>query len=251
MRQKRLILTIILLLPFSFLRAQGIVESAQQALKDQGFYYGEVNGQKTAETTAAIRRYQIRNGLTVNGELDADTKRSLGLTSNTGEAKAAPSPADRSEDLRDDNALEERHGLTAPTHPPMPGYPPQAAAPPSDEFEPREGLSDLSKFFEGTPYEIAPPAVQERVISSAQTLLIRNGCYHGEIDGTAGPGTELALRAYQAQIGLPITGRFEMATLAALRLLPGQHLPPPHRIAPRLSRPIYRGEWIREYSPPF
>jgi peptidoglycan hydrolase-like protein with peptidoglycan-binding domain len=38
----------------------------QQALKDQGFYYGDVNGEKTADTTAALRRYQIRNGLQIH-----------------------------------------------------------------------------------------------------------------------------------------------------------------------------------------
>jgi len=43
----------------------------QQALKDQGFYYGEINGETNANLSAAIRRYQIRNGLQVNGELNS------------------------------------------------------------------------------------------------------------------------------------------------------------------------------------
>ena len=44
-------------------RADSLTESAQQVLKEQGFYYGDINGKKDADTTAAIRRYQIRNGL--------------------------------------------------------------------------------------------------------------------------------------------------------------------------------------------
>ena len=46
-------------------QAQGdaSISSVQQSLKDQGFYYGEITGKKDADTTAAIRRYQIRNGL--------------------------------------------------------------------------------------------------------------------------------------------------------------------------------------------
>src|SRR3954451_17093554 len=61
--------------------AEPAVESAQKKLKDDGFYYGEINGKKDADTTAAIRRYQIRNGVQINGELNPETLRSLGLAS--------------------------------------------------------------------------------------------------------------------------------------------------------------------------
>ena len=63
------------------MRADQLVESVQQALKDEGFYYGEVNGDMNANLTAAIRRYQIRNGLQVSGELNDETLRSLGIKS--------------------------------------------------------------------------------------------------------------------------------------------------------------------------
>src|SRR5205085_8442540 len=48
--------------------ADPTIEQAQQALKEQGSYYGEVTGQKNADTAAAIRRFQIRNGLQVTGK---------------------------------------------------------------------------------------------------------------------------------------------------------------------------------------
>lgn len=54
------------------------VRDVQSELKGLGFYYGEINGQTTAETTAAIRRYQIRNGLEVTGTLTAETLAALG-----------------------------------------------------------------------------------------------------------------------------------------------------------------------------
>ena len=57
----------------SLVRADQTVQSVQQALKDQGFYYGNVTGDKSAETTAAVRRYQIRNGLQVTGEMNPET----------------------------------------------------------------------------------------------------------------------------------------------------------------------------------
>src|SRR2546430_6086323 len=63
-------------------RADQTIQSVQQALTDQGFYYGNVTGEKSAETTAAIRRYQIRNGLQVTGEINSETLRSLNVSSN-------------------------------------------------------------------------------------------------------------------------------------------------------------------------
>src|SRR5437868_15314398 len=57
--------------------ADPAIQSVQQALKDQKFYYGKITGEKNADTTAAIRRYQIRNGLQVTGEVDSETLRSL------------------------------------------------------------------------------------------------------------------------------------------------------------------------------
>ena len=53
--------------------ADQTIRSLQQTLKQQGFYYGTVTGDKNAETTAAIRRYQIRNGLKVTGEINDET----------------------------------------------------------------------------------------------------------------------------------------------------------------------------------
>src|ERR1700747_2186021 len=62
-------------------RADQLVESVQQTLKGEGFYYGEVSGEMNANLKAAIRRYQIRNGLQVTGELNDETLRSLGIKS--------------------------------------------------------------------------------------------------------------------------------------------------------------------------
>src|SRR6266699_1266956 len=59
--------------------ADQTVQSVQQALKDQGFYYGNVTGDKSAETASAIRRYQIRNGLQVTGDIDPETLRLLNV----------------------------------------------------------------------------------------------------------------------------------------------------------------------------
>jgi peptidoglycan hydrolase-like protein with peptidoglycan-binding domain len=227
-----------------------IVE-VQQALKDQGFYYGEINGKKDGDTTAAIRRYQIRNGLQINGELNDETLRSIRAT----QAKAAQSPAaapstaqasgsvapDTSE-LRAESVPQSR-----PVNPPAD----QAVPPPQvDEYEQRPSAGKLAPsvggVLSGTPYQTAPVEVQRRVIADAQRILARRGLFREEVDGAYSAALEFSLRAYQTRVGLPTTGRLDLETLAALRLLPRSRAPlftPRRRIMP--PEPAVRGEWIR------
>src|SRR5215471_10749683 len=71
-------------------QADQTIRSLQQMLKDKGLYYGTVTGEKSAETTAAIRRYQIRNGLKVTGEINDETTRFLNASSNSVAAVSQP-----------------------------------------------------------------------------------------------------------------------------------------------------------------
>jgi peptidoglycan hydrolase-like protein with peptidoglycan-binding domain len=100
--------------------------------------------------------------------------------------------------------------------------------------------------FADTPFATAPPAVQRNVVVSAQIALARYGLYSEQIDGIYGPAMELSLRAYQARTKLPVTGRLDLETLAALRLLPGPRQPfsNPHRQRMRpMPGPPIRGQW--------
>jgi len=88
--------------------------------------------------------------------------------------------------------------------------------------------------------------VQHNVIVSAQIVLARYGLYREQIDGIYGPAMELSLRAYQARTRLPVTGRLDLETLAALRLLPGPRQPfyNPYRQRMRPPPgPPTRGQW--------
>ena len=220
-------------------RADQTTTSVQQALKDQGFYYGDITGQKNADTTAAIRRYQIRNGLQITGEIDAETLRSLGVHSGP-----APAPATRSEGTPPpaDNETDDDEGQSAEVPDDRVSANPPPQRPPGNSYYapgPRGLRPETSGVFDGTPFEIAPPDLQRHVIVGAQTLLARAGFYHSGIDGEYGQGTAEAVRAFQRRSALPVDGRLNMETLSALGLLPGQH--PPHI---RIRRPIYRGQWI-------
>ena len=87
--------------------------------------------------------------------------------------------------------------------------------------------------------------VQHRVIADAQRILARRGLFKDEIDGNYGPNLEFSLRAYQSRVGLPVTGRLDLETLAALQLLPGAHMPVYTPRRPPGVPPPVRGEWVR------
>jgi peptidoglycan hydrolase-like protein with peptidoglycan-binding domain len=216
--------------------ADSAVQQAQEELKEQGYYFGQINGDKNADTVAAIRRFQIRNGLKITGELDEETLRALhaGSASSTPTTTATPPPRNL------ENSENTTEGVAPATPPPhdLQSYREQRA--------PAESAANV---FSNTPYEMAPPELQQRVIFGAQMQLRRRGFYKGESDGVFGPNLEFSLRAFQSRLGLPPNGRLDMETLAALGLLPGQHGRtrmeiPRRRFIPSEEPPV-RGEWIR------
>ena len=232
---------------FMLARADQMIESVQQALKDQGFYYGEITGQMNANLTAAIRRYQIRNGLQVKGELNSETLQSLGTDSSASTQSAAkpasplpaaPKPGDRS-------PMQGANMTPAPVHP-FPNAPQDQPVYPSNPVAPDTSTTGA---LARTPFETAPPDVQRNVIISAQIALARRGLYHEEVNGIYGPAMEFSLRAYQARARIPVTGRLDLETLAALRLLPQPRQPfydPSRRRWRPPPGPPIRGEWVPE-----
>ena len=215
--------------------ADSTVQQAQEELKEQGYYFGEINGDKNADTIAAIRRFQIRSGLQVTGELDQETLRALHAASaSAATTTATPGPRN----LEDSGDTTERVAPATPPPRDLQTYRAQAA------------LADsAASAFRNTPYEMAPPELQQRVILGAQTQLRRRGFYKGESDGMFGPNLEFSLRAFQSRLGIPPNGRLDMETLAALGLLPGQRgrtpMDIPHRRVAPSDEPPVRGEWIR------
>jgi peptidoglycan hydrolase-like protein with peptidoglycan-binding domain len=227
-------------------RADQTVTEAQQSLKDQGFYYGEVTGEKNADTTAAIRRYQIRNGLQITGELDEQTVKSLRsvpststpppvTTATVAPLATTPLPRQESTEETEPNDSEPAQPYAAPPQDrsALGGYPNAPVV------QPRP-----TNLLANTPYESAPPEEQRDIFIDAQRALASHGFYHGAFDGVYSTEMQFSLRAYQSRFRLPVTGRLDLDTLAALELLPGAKAPvyrPRHRrLIPRM-----RGEWIR------
>ena len=223
--------------------ADDLTRAVQQRLKDQGFFYGSVNGQGGSETSAAIRRYQIRYGLRVTGELNDETLRSLGVSKNNVAPPSEPT-------YRDDRG-------------PSPNRPDQGYQPgpgePSDEGDyqfdqprayapPNFGGSSYALLFAETPYQQAPAQLRANVLFAVQGELARRGYYHGELDGQPGPATVDAILHFQQNEGLRPSGRLDVETLNELRALPGQRNGPPESgygyPAPGPRR-VYRGIWVR------
>jgi peptidoglycan hydrolase-like protein with peptidoglycan-binding domain len=244
-------------------RADDRLRDVQTELKSLGFYYGEVNGQNSGETSAAIRRYQIRNGLEVTGTLTDETIKALGIgvaprsrvpqEASPPAAAAQPPPAPTTP--RRTQPLEEsdRHFLQREESKPRRAEPPSDLEDdPSVVPAPRSlevPSADLPVLFADTPYATAPREIQESTLRRAQTILASRGFYREAIDGEAGPATEEAILSYQRNARLPLTGRLDLETLSMMRLLPGRSPVAPRGSVPPERLPsgqrVYRGIWIR------
>ena len=223
MNRKTFVVAGLVFLTCSLAWADPAVQSAQEKLKEQGFYYGEITGKQDADTTAAIRRYQIRHGLQITGDLNAETQQSLGLSTKPA-ASPKPRPA-QTPGPTPPGFLQDPQQPSATPAPRLPQAPP-------DDFETDPGVAPQApppRFesrtpFAATPYEAAPPNVQQEILMQAQVRLMRQGYYRDEVDGLYGPALNFALRNFQARFGLEPTGRFDIETLAALQLLPEQRV---------------------------
>jgi peptidoglycan hydrolase-like protein with peptidoglycan-binding domain len=202
-KQTTLHLVIALCLAVS-VRADQTVQSVQQTLKDQGFYYGNVTGEKSAETTAAIRRYQIRNGLQVTGEINPETMQSLKSGPNSSLASSSqpaskPVVTQSNRARADENAQAGQNSL------------PQLPTEPDRQL-------DINSVYSGARNPPMPIRPNRRILAEIQYQLLSRGYYQGSIDGRYGRRTAFAIRTFQSAAGLPPTGQLDTSTLSALAL---------------------------------
>ncbi len=270
---KRFITLSVGLLFASLACADDRTRDVQTELKGQGFYFGEIDGHSNADFTAALRRYQIRNGLEVTGELSPDTLNSLGIRGAKGvgaapektpQASAQRVPAARLDrtapqppiHLRREETVQETDRRALREEEPVQSRPPsdpsvlRPPAPLGNPTGPSRPSAAYGTLFEDTPYATAPRIVQEQTLQRAQRLLANRNHYAGAIDGAPGPGTVDAVLDYQRSNRLPPTGKLDLETLNALRLLPGRGSNPPLKPFTRSPNPTrrqqqpVRGIWV-------
>ncbi len=203
--KRKIIYFVVALCVIGSVRADQTVQSVQQALKDQGFYYGNVTGDKSSETTAAVRRYQIRNGLQVTGEMNPETLHSLNVNSNSAASSQSTSkPA----------VAQQNTNTVRPVETPRLDQNTVQQPPSAPEHQP-----EMNPTFPGALYQSTSPRMSRRlVIAEIQRQLISRGYYQGRIDGSYRRRTAFALRAFQFASGLPPTGHLDTSTLNALGL---------------------------------
>ena len=251
---KKILPLLLFVLMAGSLWADDQTRAIQQRLKDQGFYYGEVDGQGGEETSAAIRRYQIRYGLRVTGQLNDETLRSLGMSR---DGVTGPAPGYQENGGSSNRPPEGQFHQQAPyqqapyqqapyqqppyqqspyQQPPRVYYgrvvPPRPGPEDYDEAQPAPFsapavATTYPRLFAGTIYERAPSQVQANVLYAVQGELMRTGFFRAIIDGRPGPATADAILRFQQEEGLPMSGRLDNETLNALRAFPGQRNGPP------------------------
>jgi peptidoglycan hydrolase-like protein with peptidoglycan-binding domain len=220
---KTIVTICITLLLAGSLWADDLTRAVQQRLKDQGFFYGSVDGQDGGETSAAIRRYQIRHGLHVTGQLNDETMRSLGVARNT------PPPPAPSGELRDGSGDQDfappSNGRSV--QPPPNGYDYDQNTRQLPAQRPNFRATSYVELFARTPYEGAPRQLQENVLFAIQGELSKKGYFHSYMDGRPSRETSEAVARFQRDEDLPMTGLLDFQTLNALQALPGQRNGPP------------------------
>jgi peptidoglycan hydrolase-like protein with peptidoglycan-binding domain len=221
---RKTLLFLLLVWTASSLWADDLTRTVQQRLKDQGFYYGEVDGRGGDETSAAIRRFQIRHGLKVTGQLNDETLRSLGVS---GSRIAGPAPGDQ----ESGGYSNDQYDRQSPR--PYVGRPFSEPEGPEDyqmqasPFVAPRVVTSYPQLFAGTIYERSPDQIQENVLYAVQGELMRGGFFRGVIDGRPGPATSNAVVRFQQYAGLPVSGRLDNQTLDVLQAFPGQRNGPP------------------------
>ncbi len=252
-----LLLATAFLLPAS---ANDELRDVQGALKTRGFFYGEITGNDSTETAAAIRRFQIRNGITITGKLNPETLAALGFGGKK-DAEPAPQPAPQPAPGRAPEAPAQKQFNPPPPAPaaPQPGQAPQAmpkpgepipaprkeralppepvpaepTPPPARRLRP-DGINVVepptpvpspvytpySTIFRDTPYAAATRDVQNGIVRRAQSFMTAKGIYRGPVDGLPAASTSEALFLFQEETDLRRTGRLDTDTLAEMKLLP-------------------------------
>lgn len=192
------------------------IREVQIALRNRGFYFGDFNGMLSLETVDAVRRFQAANNLEATGILDARTQMALGaLINGTATTTAAYSYFDLStqnaqmhafveQELRTREVTGEAEQELPETVPPMPVQ---------------------------TLHRMTYPSAVAVILSDENLMAIERALKERGFDPGPGRGMDArwvdAIRRFQAEHNIPVTGYLDEATLHALDLRFEIHEPRP------------------------
>lgn len=236
----------------------------QQKLQEEGFYKGEVDGILGKETQAALREFQEAKGLESSGKLDNQTASALGIelsdiqpvrgeeekkqyekkeheqmqqepqsgeTTPTpgGETMTTPTP---SPDLETQSGTESAEDSTSPV---------SGGETATEETEPTSGQTQSgSPAMGGVETQEDPNVVNEEeieqqagttfdkeTIRKVQQALKDQNLFDGEVNGVMDQKTTDAIRQYQRDNGLPVTGQLDANILQSLGVSMPEMTPTP------------------------
>lgn len=160
------------------------VRRLQQELTQSGVYTGPVNGRFGPLTQRAVRRFQRENGLRVDGIVGRQTWSALNRINNQNIAGSF-----------------NRQPFVITNQPPVIG---------SNQAFATSNFNEFNRFLQRGDVGADVGALQQR--------LSNLGLYNSAIDRKYGSRTETAVRQFQFNFGLPVTGVADSRTLMALGL---------------------------------
>ena len=205
------------------------VRDVQHTLKSRGLRVG-VDGIMGPRTQAAIRQFQKSENLEPTGQLNRQTLIALGIQQPD---VHAAEPRYSTEVIRSVQQTLNNRGFRVGT---VDGVLNSSTRTALKSFQKSENLEETGQLNAQTLSALGIPperptiqASQSRIdrqhpnnwgvtVREVQRRLVSLGYYVGGVDGVLGPSTQAALNAFQRDQNLPITGRIDADTLAALQI---------------------------------
>ena len=189
---------------------QTVVE-VQAELRRRGYAIDAVTGQWDEPTRDAVLAYQRDAGLPETGVIDAALAESL---------RATASSADRQALLREVQTALNARGYDA--------GPADGTLSPRTQSAIRTYEADAGLPVTGTPSQALLARLEQsgtgtatdsrsETVLAVQEELISRGYLDGEADGAMGPSTSAAIRRFEGDAGIPVTGSATPELLATLR----------------------------------
>jgi peptidoglycan hydrolase-like protein with peptidoglycan-binding domain len=200
------------------------VAQAQKTLNDRGFRTGGVDGKMGPQTQAALVNFQRAEKLQPTGKLDKPTLMALGLQKGDGTAASGTPGRYSAATIRKAQETLNARGFKA--GPPN-GILGESTATALRAFQKSENLAVTGRLNPRTlrALGIDEPAsagssrgadASSATIREVQRKLADRGYRPGRADGVMGRSTRSALMDFQRAANLPVSGRADQQTLAAL-----------------------------------
>jgi peptidoglycan hydrolase-like protein with peptidoglycan-binding domain len=210
----------------------------QHALNERGFDAGPEDGAIGPKVRGAIRGYQASHGMPVTGEVSQELLAQLGVipggpAASTGTDTASQEGTPPGFGMSSDQVSELEQSLTALGYKPgrVDGVYDRKTRDAIMEYQDdnhltKDGLAtpDLLSHVRtnlaartGTTYTVGRGELAPSDIAAVQNALGRQGYYHGTASGVYDDETANAVRKYQRDAGLPVTGTLDANLIARLQ----------------------------------